>query len=91
MKKTLLLPALAATLLGSACIGPNNAFRSVHSWNTRATDSKWWNEAIHVGMWIVPVYELTLFGDIVIFNSIEFWGSENPIKEPEPAKPVNAQ
>jgi hypothetical protein len=90
MKKIPLLAALATALLGS-CIGPNRAFRSLNSWNTRATDSKWWNEAIHVALWVVPVYELALAGDIVIFNSVEFWGGNNPIKEPEAPKPVNAK
>lgn len=87
MKKTKLLVALAVALLGTGCIGPNRAFRGLNSWNTRATDSKWWNEVIHVGLWVVPVYELALAGDIVIFNSIEFWGGNNPVNEPEAPKP----
>jgi hypothetical protein len=88
MKRPILVAALAATLPGTGCIGPNHAFRGVHSWNTRATDSKWWNELLHIGMWIIPVYELTLAGDILIFNSIEFWGGNNPINEPDPPQPV---
>jgi hypothetical protein len=87
MKKQLLHCALLATaLLATSCIGSNRAFRGVHSWNTRATDSKWGNEAIHVAFWILPVYPLALLGDIVIFNSIEFWGGNNPINEPDPPK-----
>ncbi len=87
MKKLTLVLALA--LVGTGCIGPNNAFQSANSWNSRATDSKWWNELIFVGMWIIPVYPITLLGDIVIFNSIEFFGEENPIREPRPYTPVS--
>ena len=84
MKKFLLASALALGLLGTSCIGPNNAFNGLGSWNGRATESKWWNEVIWVALWIVPVYPLALTGDLVIFNSIEFWGGENPFSEPEP-------
>jgi hypothetical protein len=90
MKKTsLLVSAALAVLLCAGCIGPNKAFRGLNSWNTRATDSKWWNEVIHIGLWVVPVYEVVLGADLVIFNSIEFWGGNNPIGEPEAPKPAN--
>ncbi len=82
MRKMILPFVLALTMLGTSCIGPNNAFRGLGSWNTRATDSKWWNEVIWLGLWIVPAYPLALAGDVVIFNSIEFWGGENPFGEP---------
>lgn len=42
--------------------------------------------ADHAAFWILPVYPLCLAGDIVIFNSIEFWGGNNPINEPDPPK-----
>lgn len=85
MKKT--LTALAATaLLGASCVGPYNAFNSVSSWNSRATDNKFLNELIYIGLYIVPVYQLAAFGDAVIFNSIEFWGGENPISKPQEFK-----
>lgn len=83
MKKAPLLAVASAALLCS-CLGPNNMFRGLNSWNSRATDSRWWNELIYVGLWIVPVYELTFIGDVLIFNSLEFWGAENPIGEPKP-------
>jgi hypothetical protein len=31
---------------------------------------------------IIPVYGIAYLGDIIIFNSIEFWGGENPISPP---------
>ena len=45
----------------------------MHQWNAKATDSRWANEAIFVGMWIIPVYGICYLGDVVIFNSIKFW------------------
>ena len=88
-KKFLLSVTLALGLCCTSCIGPNNAFDGASSWNSRATDSKWWNELIYIGMWVVPVYPLALTGDVLIFNSIEFWGGENPIGEPDPYTPQN--
>ena len=82
MKKLLLPLALAATLLSTSCVGTNSLFRTTHAWNCEATSSKWFNELIHLGMWIIPVYEVTLLGDILIFNSIEFWGGKNPFSDP---------
>jgi hypothetical protein len=78
MKKTLLACALGLTLLGSSCLGPNKAFNAVHDWNTKATDSKWGNEAIFffVGSW---VGSLALWADYIVLNSIEFWkGDASP-------------
>ena len=30
-------------------------------------------------MWVIPVYQLALTGDLLIFNAIEFWDGDNPI------------
>jgi hypothetical protein len=83
MKKTFLAGLLGLTLLGSSCLGPNNAFNGLHHWNRNLDESKWINELVFVGLTVIPVYSLCYLGDILIFNSIEFWGGENPI---EPAK-----
>jgi|RhiMethySRZTD1v2_1073278.scaffolds.fasta_scaffold163592_2 hypothetical protein len=75
MKKSILACALGLTLLGSSCLGPNKWFNAVHDWNTKATDSKWGNEAIFffVGSWVGSI---ALWGDYVISNSIEFWSGD---------------
>jgi hypothetical protein len=82
MKKTLLGAALGLSLLASSCIGPNNAFDSMTHWNQNVTESKWANELIFIGLNIIPVYGVVYLGDIIIFNSVEFWGGENPISPP---------
>jgi hypothetical protein len=75
--KKLLLPALVATaLLCTSCLGPNKTFISLGKWNDTATDYKWANEAIFIGLWIVPVYEVCYLGDVVILNSIDFWSEK---------------
>ena len=82
MKKTFLATVLGLSLFGSSCLGPNNAFNSILHWNKNVTESKWGNEAIFIGLTIIPVIPLCYWGDILIFNSIEFWGGENPIAPP---------
>ena len=73
--------AVAASLFAGSCIGSNAAFNSIHDWNEGVTESKWGQEAVHLAFWILPVYSICLLGDIVIFNSIEFWGGDNPVKD----------
>jgi len=79
MKKTLGSVLLASCLLSTSCIGPFNTFNNVTAWNSRVSDSKWVNELVYLGLWVVPVYEIVLTLDSLVFNSIEFWGGENPI------------
>ena len=44
------------------------------------------NELAFLGLNIVPVYPLCLFGDYIVFNSIEFWSGDNVISEPKEFK-----
>ena len=82
MARTLSSVLLLAALAASSCVGPNNAFNGIASWNTRVTDSKWGNELIYVGLWVIPVYEITFTLDALVFNAFDFWGGENPIGPP---------
>ena len=79
--------ALAACLTTTSCIGPNNAFNSLSSWNSKLSDSKWVNELAFFGLNIIPVYGVFLLGDCIVFNSVEFWTGKNWIDKPEPFKP----
>jgi formate hydrogenlyase subunit 3/multisubunit Na+/H+ antiporter MnhD subunit len=80
MKKTLTALCVAVSVLSTSCLGPCNAFQSTMSWNSRATDNKYLNELIYIPAGFV--HGFALFGDVIIFNSIEFWGGENPIAKP---------
>ena len=77
MKKTILAGVLGLTLLATSCIGPNNAFEATTNWNRNMHESKWVRELVFIPMTIV--HGLALWGDYLIFNSIEFWGGKNPI------------
>lgn len=66
--------ALVATLAATqpACYGSYSAFHAVHKWNGGASSNKVVRSVIHFGLWVLPVYELTLLGDFFIFNTVEF-------------------
>jgi len=74
-KKLFLAAALAATL--TSCLGPNKTFNDLNDWNDQVTENEWANEAVFIGLNIVPVYSLAYLADVVVFNSIEFWDGEN--------------
>ena len=79
MKKTI-TALCAAALLSTSCLGPCNAFQSTMSWNSRATENKYLNELIYIPASLV--HGFALFGDVLVFNSIEFWTGDNPISKP---------
>src|SRR5215510_9243150 len=59
---------LAATLASAGCYGSYSAFHALHKWNGTVTDSKIPNSLIHFALWVVPVYELTIVADFLVFN-----------------------
>ena len=74
MKKTFKLTALllAATIMFSSCIGSFQLTNKIKDWNN-SIGNKFVNELIFIACHIVPVYEISIFVDAFIFNSIEFW------------------
>lgn len=82
MNRTALALLLALALPCSGCLGPNNAANSIRNWNAHATEHDWLNEVIFVAF--TPVYGLAYLGDILIFNTIDYWSGKNPIDEPGP-------
>lgn len=80
MKKQVLIASLALSVLGSSCLGPNKAFNNLHDWNSKLSDNRWINEAAFLGLNIIPVYGLFYVGDVLIFNSIEWWTGDNVIE-----------
>ena len=85
MKKV--IPALLiASILLTGCTGPFALTKNLHNWQT-SPDNKWGDEAIFLGCVILPIYSLAMLGDAIIFNSIEFWGGENPIKSTSASAP----
>lgn len=72
MKRVVLALALATAVTQPACYGRYGATKSLNRWNGQATGNKVANSAIHLGLWIVPIYPLAIVGDFLIFNNIEF-------------------
>ena len=87
MKKLLAL-LLAVSLSMTSCLGPNNAFNGLNTWNSRATENKYLNELIYLGLWVMPAYEIAWLGDVFLFNAMEWWGGTNPI---DPSAAFTAQ
>jgi hypothetical protein len=79
--------ALGVCAFTPSCIGPNNAYNGVNNWNSKLSDSKFVNELAYLGLHIVPVYPFALLGDMLIFNSVEFWTGTNWIEKPEAFRP----
>lgn len=86
MKLQRVLPAavaaLALTFGSTSCLGPDNAYRSLKNWNVGLTNQDWLDEVIFIGLHVIPVYPLAMLGDVLIFNTVEYWSGDNPIKDP---------
>jgi hypothetical protein len=89
--KTLRNRIVAAVVMGSfltlttACYGPFNLTRNVYHWNGnikggKEVNEKWMKEFVFFGMIIIPVYMFSALLDAFIFNSIQFWSGDNPVK-----------
>ena len=92
--KTLRTRIVAGMVVGSfltvttACYGPFNLTRNVYQWNSNIKGSsevneKWMKELVFFGMVIIPVYMFSALLDAFIFNSIQFWSGNNPVKANE--------
>ena len=73
---------LALGLFASGCYGPFNLTRRLYQWNGQVGTTKWEREFIFILLAGAPVYGLTVVGDAVVFNSMEFWTGKNPVEPP---------
>ena len=69
----------------TACYGPFNMTRNVYHWNSNIKGSgevndKWMKEIVFFGMIVIPVYMFSALLDAFVFNAIQFWSGDNPIK-----------
>ena len=80
MKKTFRLSVLllCATMLFSSCIGSFRLTNKIKTWN-EGIGNKFVNELLFLAMHIVPVYQVSIFVDALVFNSIEFWTGKTAI------------
>lgn len=79
MKKVVISLMLASTLMFTSCLGSFHAVTGLKNWNDGVSNNKFVNNLVFWGLNIIPVYGLFAFGDVVIFNLIEFWSGSNPL------------
>jgi hypothetical protein len=75
MRKYIVCSLILAVLL-AGCTGPFRFTRSVYPLH-HTQQNKWMDEMIFLVC--VPVYAFALCGDMVIFNTVQFWTGRNPL------------
>ena len=79
-----------ASVTFTGCFGSFELAQKLHNWNSSVSEKKFVNELVFLGLWILPVYEFAVLGDLLIFNTIEFWGGEDPLAM-EPGETVTEE
>ena len=80
--KILICVLIVSLLMSSGCIGSFGLTNKFYKWNTvDVSESKWLSWLLFLGMVIIPVYQILLLGDAIIFNTIEFYGGNSPFSE----------
>lgn len=77
LMRTLAL-TMAVAVLASGCFGSFKLLRGLWGFN-QGVGEKWAQELVFLAFVIIPVYEVLALGDIIIFNTIEFWATSGPI------------
>ena len=81
IKKKLLCVVLVLCILCmgfAGCAGKYALFNKLAG-GVNHLSNKWVNSLVNLVFWIVPVYGICLLGDIIIFNTIEFWTGSNAL------------
>jgi len=76
---------LAVMLIFTSCFGPFNATARLKTWN-REIENRWAGEGVYVLFSAAWIYRVFFIADAFIFNSIEFWGGDNPVEPPSPER-----
>jgi len=74
----IILTAVLSMNVLAGCHGSYTLFHKVLKWNGTIGD-KWVRSVVHFLMWLVPVYGICFFVDLVGLNTIEFWTGSNPL------------
>ena len=81
MKKRILCIILIVFIMGMSFTGCNGQYvlwNKAHPFFSNL-GGKWVGAVVNWICWIVPVYAICFFGDIIILNVIEFWSGSNPM------------
>lgn len=84
-RRTLCRAVAAAALLvlpvTTGCFGKFNVTRNMVHFNERVSPNKWVRWGVFVAFNVVPVYEISVLMDTLVFNAIEFWTGRNPARD----------
>lgn len=70
---------LMGSVVYSSCIGSFSLFNKYAKWQCNMTGNKYVNGI--VGFFLMPIVgTLTVFIDMIILNTIEFWSGSNPVQ-----------
>lgn len=79
MKKLAVILVMVSMVVVVGCTGTFQLTRKVYDFQTKPAD-KWVDEVLFLAFVIIPVYGVATLVDGVVFNSIEFWTGQNPVK-----------
>lgn len=65
--------------ISSNCLGNNALSSKIWRWNKRAVGNKYINNVIFWVLAAIQVYSISLFIDVVVLNTIQFWTGSNPL------------
>lgn len=82
---------LCGSIMFSSCIGSFGLFNKLRTWNEGVSNDKFVNELVFFAMCIIPVYEISIVADMLVFNSIEFWTGDNPMANVGEVKEVKGE
>lgn len=74
MNRRQFLALVGAGAVAQGCFGSFPALRAVYGFNQGISGSKFVQWLVFLGLCIIPVYEIAGLIDVLILNSIEFWG-----------------
>jgi hypothetical protein len=64
-----------AMMMAMGCYGDFKVTKSLYEWNGDI-ENEYLESAAMVGLIIIPVYEVVMLADAIVFNPIEFWTGE---------------
>lgn len=75
--------ALAASISLTGCWGSFTLTGKLYDWNDGVSGEKFVKWLVFLGLVIIPVYEISLIVDALIFNTVEFYTGSNPVARVE--------
>lgn len=87
MKRLLIALSITGMLATTAgCYGSFALSKKVHTWNGTVSGDKFVHTLVFWALIIVPVYEVSMLADGLVFNTIEFWTGSNPLANMAPIR-----